>query len=491
MKILFIYPDVITKMINFCPAIEVLSAVLKRDGCDVALLHVNNEYAITYDKEIITGLAWDYDLFAFTATSFNYKYANEIAGWLEEAYPSVLRILGGYHATTQPDDFYTSNFDAFCVGEGEEPMRDMVHALNFGEDWTKTSNLVTWRGANPVRGFIKDLNSLPYWDFGIMDTETILKCRLGWLSISFARGCPFSCTFCYNHLLRAVEMGKDDKMSDYLRRRTAENAVNELEVLARRYPVKFFNIDDDLLLTNREWMREFSERYRRQVFEPFGIRYVINARADHLNEEMVELLAVSGCKEARVGFETGNETVRNELLGKKITDASIERAFKTLRKHGVMSMAFAMMGVPGESWDTFFDTVNATIRFQPDLMRMTFLFPYKYTRIHDICQEMGILKEGYEEEDNRDMRSPLNFEDLTDQEIFCFRFLFPWYVNGWWHDDQRYYDAIGDFKVFTIEELETMIPDIIATDSLLSDGCKKAHYRYYANNYDYFELVRR
>ena len=489
MKILFIYPDVITKMINFCPAIEVLSAVLKRDGQQVGLIHVNNEYATKYDRETILGLAWDYDLFAITSTSFNYKYANEIAGWLKETYPNILRVLGGYHATTQPDDFWTSNFDAFCVGEGEEPMLDLVHALRLNQEWTRIPNFITWRGVNPVRGFKKNLDELPYLDFDIMDTKTILDCRGGWLSISFARGCPFSCTFCYNHLLRAVEMGKDDKMSDYLRRRTAENAINELESLAKRFPVKFFNIDDDLLLTNKKWMRDFTDGYRKRIYEPFGIKYVINARADHLTEEMVQLLAVSGCKEARVGFETGNEGVRNELLNKKITDASIEKAFKLLKKYGVMSMAFAMMGVPGESWDTFFDTINATIRFQPALIRMTFLFPYKRTRIYEICEEMGVLKEGYEDEDNRDLRSPLNFDEITDQEIFCFRFLFPWYVNAWWHDDENYYDAIAVFKDLSLDELESNIPRILRIDKLLSDMCGLAHYRYYPNNVDYFELI--
>ena len=102
MKVLFIYPDISTEVINFCPAIHILSSVLKRMGCETAMLHINKNYGIPYDREAILLMAQGYDVYAFTATSFTYKYANEIAGWLQNSNPEVLRILGGAHATIQP-----------------------------------------------------------------------------------------------------------------------------------------------------------------------------------------------------------------------------------------------------------------------------------------------------------------------------------------------------------------------------------------------------
>lgn len=491
MKILFIYPDVITKMINFCPSIHVLSAVLKREGYQVFMLHINNEHGIKYDKEIIIKLSAGYDLFGITSTTFNYKYANEIAGWLKEAYPSILRILGGFHATTQPEDFKASNFDIFCVGEGEEPIKELVYALNNNLDWSKIPNLITRSGANPVRGFLRNLNTLPFWDFTITNTKRILEERKGWLSISFARGCPYECTFCYNNLLKKIEIGPNDRMSDYLRRRNPDNAVNELFRLAMTYPVKFFNLDDDLLTTDKKWMNEFTYKYKILIYRVFGIKYVINARASTLDDEMVSMLADSGCKEARMGFETGNEELRNSLLNKKTSNESLEKACATLDKHGVMSVAFAMMGVPGESLISFFDTIHMTIKLKPKLIRMTFLFPYKNTKIYDYCIEHGLLKENYELEDNRDLRSPLKFEHLTDQQLFCFRFLFPWFVNATWLDNMaslRYFMALSKYIDLPLAQLEGSIPEIIELDSQLSKETWCPHYRYYSNNIDYFQL---
>ena len=487
MKILFIYPDIITNTMNFCPAIHMLSAVMKREGYLTSMLHINNDNGVKYDRKIIIELSEGYDLFAVTSTTFNYKYANEIAGWLKESYPNILRILGGSHATIQPEDFESSNFDIFCVGEGEEPMKDLVRALECNMSWNKIPNLITRNGTNPVRGFMRDLDSLPYWDFDITDTQKIIDQRKGFLSISFSRGCPYECTFCINHLYKKIEMGKGDRMSDYLRRRTPENTVNELEFLAKRFKIKYFNIDDDLLTINKRWMREFTDRYANQIYKPFNIKYIINARADSLTEDVVKMLADSGCKEARLGFETGNEKVRNKLLDKRTSNEDLIKACANLDKYGVQSVAFAMIGLPGESWDTFGDTLDMTIKLRPKLMRMTFLYPYKHTKIYDYCFARDLFK-NEELTDNRDYGSCLKFDKINDQELFCMRFLFPWFVNEQWFFDIEYTKAIAEFISLPLSKLKHVIPDIIEKDKELSENCTHSHYRYFSGNEYYFEL---
>jgi anaerobic magnesium-protoporphyrin IX monomethyl ester cyclase len=488
MKILFIYPDLSTDIINFCPSIHILSAILKKEGHQTKLLHINNNHGIGYNEETIKYLSYGYDLFAITATSFNYKYANEIAKWLKESYPRILRILGGSHATIQPEDFESSNFDIFCIGEGEEPMKELCHNLESMKDWTKISNLITRFGINPVRGFQRNLDNLPFWDFDIMETQKIINIRGGWLSISFSRGCNFSCTFCINHLYKKIELGPDDKMSDYLRRRSPGLVIKELISLLEKFNIKYFNIDDDLLMMNKKWMREFTRLYRENIFTPCKIQYIINARADSLDEETVKMLSESGCMEVRMGFETGNEILRNGILQKKISNESLFKAFTMLRKYNVKSIAFAMIGIPGETWDTFNDTVRMFSMLKPDFIRMTFLFPYKHTEIYDYCIENNLFKEDFEIEDNRDYGSPLKFERLTDQELFCMRFLLPWYINFYMGICNN--DDILKYNKIPLSELKDRLPEIMVTDKELSEKCKVPHYRYFAGNEYYFELYK-
>ncbi|MGD0341558.1 MAG: radical SAM protein, partial [Bacteroidales bacterium] len=221
--------------------------------------------------------------------------------------------------------------------------------------------------------------------------------------------------------------------------------------------------------------------------KPFGIKYIINARANSLNEEMAELLEYSGCREVRIGFETGNETLRNEILNKRISDEALENALNLLHKHNIMGVAFMMMGVPGETWDTFFDTIKMTIKLEPRLIRMTFLNPYVHTRIYDNCVARGLMKD-QEISDNRDMDSPLKFDNLTDEDLFMFRFLFPWFVNAEWFDTKEYLYAINEFSSLSITELQENLLEIRRKDKMLSENCKHTHYRYYAGNDNYFEL---
>jgi radical SAM superfamily enzyme YgiQ (UPF0313 family) len=487
LKILFIYADIVTIKISYCPAIHVLSSILKQIGCNIGLLHIN-ENIIPFEKNIIIEKSNGYDIFAFTATSFNYKYANQIAGWLKEQYPNILRILGGSHATIQPEDFEESNFDIFCVGEGEEPMKDLVYALQNGIDWNNIPNLITRKRINPVRGFLKDMNLLPFWDFEITDTKRILELQNGWLSLSFSRGCPYECNFCINHLYKKIEIGQHNKISEYLRKRSPENAILQLEYLANNYKIKFFNIDDDLHLIDKKWIIEFTEKYKKRIYERFGIKYILNARASNLTKEILTILDVSGCKEIRIGFETGNEKLRNKILGKGITNDDLIKAFENLKGFSIIGVLFAMMGIPGESWETFNDTLDMIIKLKPKLIRMTFLFPYKHTRIYDYCIENNLFKEG-KIMDNRDIRSPLVFENLTDIEISCFRFLFAWFVNFRWFKDFEYYNAIQKYINLELSEFETKFDEIIEIDKGLDKNCFHSHYRYFPNNRYYFEYV--
>jgi radical SAM superfamily enzyme YgiQ (UPF0313 family) len=481
MKILFIYPDIGASRLNFCPAIHILSAVLKRIDCEVDLIHVNNEYGVEYDKGTILSLSEGYDLYAFTATSFNYKYANEIAGWLK-IYNKLL-ILGGCHATIEPEDFEDSNFDIFCVGEGEEPFVDFIRALRNGTDWNSIPGFITRLRHNPPRGYVKDLNKLPFCDYDITDTEKILMLKNGWFSLSFSRGCPFACTFCINHLYKKIGSKSGDKIS-YVRKRTPEKAVDEMVTLVKKYKIDTFNLDDDLLTMDAEWMKEFAELYTEKIYDPFGVKYAINSRASYLNEDMVKLLAFSGCREVRIGFETGNEKLRNKILNKTITNEELINACNLLNKYGINSDLFAMMGIPGETHDTFQDTVDMVIKMKPKLIRMNFLFPYKHTKIYDLCVKENLFKKDFDVDNDR-TESPLVFVGLTNRDIFCFRFMFPWYVNAK-SGIKEYKEAIEYFKYLPFEQIREMISFIVKMDEKLSKECTVPHYKYMAENTNYF-----
>lgn len=503
MRILFVYPDIGTKSVNFSPAIQLLSAVLKRNGFCCELLHINDACGVpNTDEAILCEIEKKhFDIAVFTSTSFQYTRANEIAGLIKRVHSRIPILLGGTHATIKPDDLDSSSFDAFCIGEGDEALLEFIRRFEGKNNFTNVLNFHVKKPdgtivRNETRPFIRDLNTLPFWDMEIMDMKKILLARQKWLSISFSRGCPFECTFCINHLLKAINVKKPSDLKHYIRKRRPELVIEELAHIADKLKgyVDVFNFDDDLLMLDKPYMLEFTKLYKEKIYAPYGTRYAMNCRASCLDEGIAEALGKSGCLELRIGFETGDEKLRQEILKKGITDTELITAFRLCDKHGIHTNSFAMIGVPGENSETVQKTIDMTIKLKPYLIRMTFLYPYFKTEIYEYCKKRNMIREDKILEDSF-TDSPLSLGTINERDLLRYRLLFPWYVNSSMCGDAAscYRKELRRFEQYSLEKLrqESTFKELLVLDDKLSDtlaASKIAHYRYFKNNLYYFNL---
>ncbi|MDD5085102.1 MAG: radical SAM protein [Candidatus Omnitrophica bacterium] len=503
MRILFVYPDIGTKGVNFSPAIQLLSAILKKNGFSCELLHINDACGVpSNDEAILSEIRKKrFDIALFTATSFQYTRANEIAGLIKREYSRIPILLGGTHATIKPDDLDSSSFDAFCIGEGDEALPEFIRRFEEKRDFTDVRNFHVKKPdgtivRNEIGPFIRDLNLLPFWDMEIMDMKKILLARHKWLSISFSRGCPFECTFCINHLLKAINVRRPSELKHYIRKRKAELVVKELARIAEKLKgyIDVFNFDDDLLMLDKPYMLELTKLYREEIYTPYGIRYAMNCRASCLDEDIAKALGESGCLELRIGFETGDENLRQEMLKKGITNAELIRAFRLCDEYGIHTNSFAMIGIPGENRETVQKTVDMIIKLKPYLIRMTFLSPYFKTEIYEYCKKKNMIREDKIFEDSF-TDSPLKLGTISEGDLLRYRLLFPWYINVKMCGESAslYRKELRKFEQYDFEKLrrESTFKELLGLDNKLSDvlaASKTAHYRYFRNNLYYFNL---
>jgi len=431
-KIVFIFHNNFTAF-SWSPAIQALSAYVKKHcGSGVGLIHINDKHGFSSKTEaIIRRIKKDKPgLIAFTSTSFGYSEVNRLAGVLKKFFPKTPIILGGVHATIRPQDLEKSNFDAFCIGEGEEPLAMLIRKLKNKQDYHDTPSFYFKKGGKIVKNrlhpYEKNLNNLPAYDWDIFDTAKLLKLRNGWISLSVSRGCPFNCNFCINHNMKRI-LGA----AGYVRQKSAGLAIKELKDLIGRFDIKVFNFDDDILIFNKKWTRDFLSSYRKEIYQKYGIKFKVEARVDMIDENIAKMLKEAGCQEIQFGVETGSPRLRNLVLNKHTSDVQIIRAFDICHKYDINTLAFIMLGIPGETEQTLMDTVRLLARIKPYLIRPSFIFPIYGTVFYQYCKKRNFLKKGLDKYKTYLWTEgvPLLLKGLNEDMLIKHLIFMPWYIN--------------------------------------------------------------
>ena len=65
---------------------------------------------------------------------------------------------------------------------------------------------------------------------------------------------------------------------------------------------------------------------------------------------------------------------------------------KNLRKHGIESHAFIMVGFPDETEETFKQTINFIPKLKPDGVIFSIFTPYPGSDIYNECKDKGIIE---------------------------------------------------------------------------------------------------
>lgn len=275
-------------------------------------------------------------------SSFDYMRVMTLARFLRRHYPDTPMVTGGYHASALPQDviFEGSPFDAVVVGEGEEPMREMVETLLGGGQLEK-------QRYGPKN--IQDMDSLPPYKWELLYRYWPRAHTLGRkFQIYFSRGCPYRCTFC-------MERAKTEyKWRAY----SSERAIAELKRLSTFTDLSrwVINIADPLFGFQRKWRREVLEGILQHGLLPR--QFWTLTRSDDLNDDDVKLLAQARFS-IGIGAETGSPDMILTMQKAKNPQrylSALERLALLSRKHGLNWAANIIVGHPGETHTTMAET---------------------------------------------------------------------------------------------------------------------------------------
>jgi radical SAM superfamily enzyme YgiQ (UPF0313 family) len=130
----------------------------------------------------------------------------------------------------------------------------------------------------------------------------------------------------------------------------------------------------------------------------------------------MEYLKLAGCAHVSCGVESGNDFIRNEIMKRNISEEQIVNAYSLFKKYGMTSNAINMIGLPHETGENIWDTVQLNRKINPTSSGVNIFYPYRGTDLGDYCFEHGLVDRdayGNFSRERRDsvLKFPLEFKE--------------------------------------------------------------------------------
>lgn len=339
--------------------ISQLASIIKSHGHEVDLVFTASLFHDRYNLEIPwLGKFFDEtdkvvksvidkkpDVIAFSCLTSTFQWALEIARKVKSINPNIESIFGGVHASAVPEVCLSyPEVNYVVVGEGENAIIDIIDDILAGKKGLPINNTQYYdRDGNLIKGkqvgFHQDLDSFPAPE-KIM-WEPYINLKNNYLMMC-SRGCPYTCSFCFNNFFAKLPDGKRGK---YVRQRCIENVIAELKWAKERYRIQCVDFEDDVFTVDKEWIREFCLAYKKEIDLPF----ICLIHAKYFDEDIARWLKEAGCSWIQMGIQTMDEEFKKENLQRRESNNSIISALKLMKKYKIKVKVDQMLALPNES----------------------------------------------------------------------------------------------------------------------------------------------
>jgi len=374
-----------------------IATAVKRAGFDFEILDLDVLRPADEQLEKIIKEK-DFDVAAFGCIVTGYRYVKKIAEIIKK-YKNVPIIAGNSVATSIPELLLDkTKVDIGVMGEGDITIVELLKAIEnktsledvAGIFFKKDGKLFFTR----ERELIFNLDELPFIDYDLFDINVYLeKCKLDMpepypmdfekmkvLPINTARGCPYSCSFCY-HVFK----------NKRYRTRSVKHIADEIKLLKEKYKVNYVQFLDELTLFSKEQAGNMADYFIR---EKLNIFWTADCRAGLFKEEDLEIakkLKQAGCVSLGYSLESADENIL-KAMNKRITVQDFVVQTKVLQKAGIVAVTSLVIGYPGETEETIKKTFDCC--YENDIYPSTgYLLPQPGTPIYDYAVLQGIIKD--------------------------------------------------------------------------------------------------
>jgi radical SAM superfamily enzyme YgiQ (UPF0313 family) len=332
-------------------------------------------------------------LVGFGVYIWNTDQTLEVVRLLRERAPGLLIVLGGpeisFETETQP---LFPLVDFIFKGESDFSFRDFV------ANWIEKGELPPRKIIAAPLPDIKSIR-LPYREYSDEDIAHRT------LYVEASRGCPYKCEYCLSSLDVSV------------RNFDTEAFLAEIDLLLKRGARQFKFVDRTFNLSpaiSSRILSFFLERIDLGLFLHFEMV------PDRLPDELKDLIKKfpAGSLQFEIGIQTWNPEVAKNVSRRQNYEKIRENLQFLRAETGVHTHADLIVGLPGETWDSFAAGFNELARLWPDEVQVGILKRLKGTPIVRHDQNFQMLysaKSPFQIQSNRDLTAG----QLRELEIFA------------------------------------------------------------------------
>lgn len=389
MKITLVYPpwQFYSPSKLYPMGVSYIAARLLQKGIqDVDIADLNCEISDTHDvfkKALAAVEKRDPDILGITCWTVHLPFCLEFVSLYKKKHPGVKIVLGGVHASSQPEEMMKlCPADVIVRGEGEETFAELALAFDQGRELDEIAG-ISYRCGQAVRHtaerpLVENLDDIPFPAYQLLPPVEQYQPlnRTYAFSVLASRGCSYRCIFC-----------SANRLWKYQRRRSVENILTEIRWLIDRYNLGFIRFEDDDLTLNREWALHLFT-----LLKDVPVRFDCLTRIDRVDRELMMAMAEAGCEGVYHGVESASERLR-KLLKKgfpaSLTNDAIRNRVIEEVDLGLNPTVSAMIGIPTETEEE----VRATFDLMCDLKRLGaktqlwMMTPYPDTEAADLYRD--------------------------------------------------------------------------------------------------------
>jgi radical SAM superfamily enzyme YgiQ (UPF0313 family) len=378
--------------------IGVISAFLRNKGFVVGVIDAE---AYNYSPDDVCKIVWENrpKLVGIIVTGMNLSASTQkmqgaqILGKVLKSAVNIPVFMWGLHPSALPvQTLKESPIDFVIKGENFNSISRLLEEIK-----DNTQNFSDIRGlyykfGNEIKGNVEidliDLNEMPSpaWDLLPMTKYHPHNWHLmgyhvdvpQYGIITTSLGCPFNCSFCAVSAL----FGKK-----HVRFKSQEKVIEEIDILVKKYNVKYIKILDECFVLNLEHVNAICDAIIKRGYD---LNIWAYAGIDTVNGEILKKFKKAGIRWLCFGIESASDISLIDVKKGRFDLQKVKNVIKMVKDSGINIIANFMFGLPEDTVDSMEQTLQLARDINPEFINFYCTMAYPGSELYNECLRDGV-----------------------------------------------------------------------------------------------------